>query len=113
MSKAVAPLTVQTNPENTAYLDAMGDSQQDTCSVKIHIRLQEATFKIDRYWHRGDSHSREAMQKSKVAKITEALQNLKRTRPTSITICRSISGNASSWPKLFTAKYICDKRPQV
>ena len=47
MSKTVAPLTAQTNSENTAYLDAMGDSQQDTWSVKIHIGLQEATFKID------------------------------------------------------------------
>ena len=47
MSKTVAPLTAQTNPENTAYLDAMGDSQQDTWSVQIHIGSQEATFKID------------------------------------------------------------------
>lgn len=47
MSKTVAPLTAQTNPENTAYLDAMGESQQDTWSVQIHIGLQEATFKID------------------------------------------------------------------
>ena len=47
MSKTVAPLTAQTNSENTAYLDTMGDSQQDTWSVKIHIGLQEATFKID------------------------------------------------------------------
>lgn len=47
MSKTVAPLTAQTNPENTAYLDAMGESQQDTWSVQIHIGLQEATFIID------------------------------------------------------------------
>ena len=45
MSKTVTPLMVQ-NPENTAYLDTTGDSQ-DTWSVQIHIGSQEATFKID------------------------------------------------------------------
>ena len=47
LSKSIAPLTVQTIPENTAYLDAIGDSQQHTWTVKIHIGSQEAIFKID------------------------------------------------------------------
>ena len=44
--KTVA-LIVQTVSDDTAYLDAMGDSQQDTWSVKIYVGSQEATFKID------------------------------------------------------------------
>ena len=46
-ASTVLLLMAQTNPENTAYLDVMGDPQQDTWSVQIHIGLQEATFKID------------------------------------------------------------------
>ena len=38
---------MQTIPENTAYLDAIGDSQQHTWTVKIYIGSQEAIFKID------------------------------------------------------------------
>ena len=38
---------MQTIPETTAYLDAIGDSQQHTCTVKIRIGSQEAIFKID------------------------------------------------------------------
>ena len=47
MSKTVAPVIVQTVSDDTAYLDAMGDSQRDTWTVKIYVGSQEATFKID------------------------------------------------------------------
>ena len=47
MSKTVAPVIVQTVSDDTAYLDAMGDSQQDTWTAKINVGSQEATFKID------------------------------------------------------------------
>ena len=47
MSKTVAPVIVQTVSDDTAYLDAMGDSQQDTWTAKIYVGSQEATFKID------------------------------------------------------------------
>ena len=38
---------MQTIPESTAYLNAIGNSQQHTWAVKIHIGSQEAIFKID------------------------------------------------------------------
>ena len=38
---------MQTVSDDTAYLDAMGDSQQDTWTAKIYVGSQEATFKID------------------------------------------------------------------
>ena len=47
MSKTIKPLIVQTVSDDTAYLDAMGDSQQDTWTAKIYFSSQEATFKID------------------------------------------------------------------
>ena len=48
MSKTVAPLIAQTVFNDTAYLDAIGDSaQQDTWSVKNFIGSHEAMFKID------------------------------------------------------------------
>lgn len=59
MSKTVTSLKAQTISDNTAYLDAMGDSQQNAWLVKVHIGSQETTFK-NRYRCYSDSHIKKA-----------------------------------------------------